>query len=90
MRSVLERALRDVGEAHHKAFKSVDGQDSEWAVWYSDWLISHIDILDVLPGIGTSDELVDILERLDREFAAEDRGESWEVFYARNILMLKE
>jgi hypothetical protein len=31
--------LHEAGETHHIVYKIVDGNDDDWASWYSDWLI---------------------------------------------------
>jgi len=33
--------LHDAAEIHHIVYKVADGEDPDWATWYSDWLVNH-------------------------------------------------
>ena len=78
--------LHEASETHHQVFRIVDGADDDWASWYAWWLIN----LSELPGLlGTKpvrSELIYLLVSLDRQYTAEDPGEPWEPYYARQIL----
>jgi len=35
----ISALLHTAGETHHIVFGIVDGNDDDWASWYSDWLL---------------------------------------------------
>ena len=89
MASTLEQVgslLLEAGETHHRVYRIVEGADDDWASFYAWWLIE----LSELPAlVGTKpvrSELVYLLVSLDKQYTAEDPGESWERFYARQIV----
>jgi hypothetical protein len=89
MASTLEQVgslLLEAGETHHRVYRIVEGADDDWASFYAWWLIE----LSELPAlVGTKpvrSELVYLLVSLDKQYTADDPGESWERFYARQIV----
>lgn len=36
----ISRLLHQAAETHHVVFAISDGDDPDWASWYSDWLIN--------------------------------------------------
>jgi hypothetical protein len=40
--------LHEAGETHHIVFRLVDGVDDDWASWYSEWLIDHSELPEIL------------------------------------------
>jgi len=78
--------LREAAETHHTVYRIVDGEDPDWASWYADWLI-HLSELPKL--LGTSpvrSQLVYLLVKLDRDYAAAKRAEPWDEYYASELL----
>jgi hypothetical protein len=89
MASTLEQVgslLLEAGETHHRVYRIVEGADDDWASFYAWWLIE----LSELPAlVGTKpvrSELVYLLVSLDKQYTAEDPDESWDRFYARQIV----
>jgi hypothetical protein len=89
MASTLEQVgslLLEAGETHHRVYRIVQGADDDWASWYAHWLIE----LSELPGLlGTRpvpSELIYLLVSLDKQYTAEDPGEPWERYYARQVI----
>ena len=35
----LSNLLNETAEAHHKAFAATEGEDPDWPLWYTDYLI---------------------------------------------------
>jgi len=31
--------LHEVAEIHHRVYRITDGEDSDWASWYANWLV---------------------------------------------------
>ena len=40
--------LHEAGETHHQVFRITDGVDDDWATWYSDWLVNHSELPELL------------------------------------------
>jgi hypothetical protein len=78
--------LHEAGETHHRVFRIVDGADEDWASWYAGWLINLSELPEVLGVKPVPSELIYLLVRLDKEFAAESPGEPWETYYARRVI----
>jgi hypothetical protein len=78
--------LHEAGETHHVVYRITDGEDPDWASWYSDWLTSHSELPDLLEVKPVRSELVYMLVRLDKKYVMESPDEKWEDFYARGLL----
>src|SRR5436305_9773059 len=78
--------LHEAGETHHQVFRIVDGADDDWASWYADWLINLSELPDVLGTKPVRSELVYMLVRLDKEHSAGGIADSWEDYYARELV----
>jgi hypothetical protein len=79
--------LHEAGETHHRVFRIVDGTDADWASWYAQWLIDLSELPDLLGASPVRSELVYLLVSLDKQFTAQDPGEPWETYYARQVLL---
>jgi hypothetical protein len=82
----ISRLLHEASETHHQVFRIIDGADDDWASWYAWWLINLSELPDLLGTKPVPSELVYMLVSLDKQHAAEDPGEPWEPYYARQIL----
>ena len=78
--------LHEAGETHHRVFRIVDGADDDWASWYAQWLIDLSELPDLLGSRPVRSELIYLLVGLDKQYTAENPGERWELYYARQIL----
>jgi hypothetical protein len=78
--------LQEVGETHHRVFRITDGADDDWASWYADWLINLSELPAALGTRPVRSELVYLLVGLDKQYSAEQPGEAWQAFYARQII----
>jgi hypothetical protein len=79
----ISALLHETGETHHIVYRITDGQDQDWASWYSDWLIDHSELPDLLGGAPVRSHLVAELVALEKEFGA---GEGWEGSYAARLV----
>ncbi len=89
MTETLERIsglLHEAGETHHRVFRIVDGADDDWASWYAQWLIDLSELPALLGIRPVRSELIYLLVSLDKQYTAENPGEPWELYYARQIL----
>jgi len=81
----IAELLHEAAEAHHVVFRLTEGDDPDWASWYADWLLDHSELPQELGGAPVRSHLVRALVELDEEYAAEQRDERWEDFYARAL-----
>ena len=78
--------LSEVSEAHHTVYRITDGDDPDWASFYSDWLVRLSELPALLPTKPVRSELTYMLVRLDREYAEESRDEPWQRWYAQRLV----
>jgi hypothetical protein len=82
----VSNLLHEAGETHHTVFRITDGADDDWASWYSDWLINHSELPDLLGGAPVRSELTYMLVQLDKDYTAEGPDQKWEDYYAARII----
>jgi hypothetical protein len=78
--------LHEAAETHHRVYRIVDGADDDWASWYANWLATLSELPDLLGAKAVRSELTYLLVSLDKNYTAEQPGESWESYYARRII----
>jgi hypothetical protein len=78
--------LHEVGETHHVVYRIVDGEDTDWASWYADWLIDLSELPQILGGAPVRSELVWLLVQLDKDYAGGRPDVAWPQFYAPRIV----
>ena len=81
----ISRLLHQAGETHHQVFAFSDGDDPDWASWYSDWLVNHSPLVEALGSQPVRSELTYMLVGLDKEFNRTKPGQPWEEFYATKL-----
>ena len=89
MASTLEQVsslLLETGETHHRVYRIVQGADDDWASFYAWWLIELSELPALLGTKPVRSELIYMLVSLDKQYTAEDPDESWERFYARQLV----
>jgi hypothetical protein len=84
--SEVADVLRDAAETHHIVWKIVDGDDPDWASWYSEWLTSLSRLPALLGTKPVRSEVTWMLVQLARDFGSADTDQSWEDFYAERIV----
>lgn len=77
--------LHEAAETHHRVYRIVDGDDSDWASWYADWLVDLSELPDLLGVKPVRSELVYLLVKLDKEHTGEHLAQPWEEYYAQRI-----
>lgn len=82
----ISALLHEAGETHHKVYRITDGEDPDWASWYTDWLTKLSELPDLLEVKPVRSELVYMLVRLEKRYTMESPDEKWEDFYARGLL----
>lgn len=78
--------LHEAAETHHVVFRITDGDDPDWASWYSDWLINLSELPGLLGAKPVRSELTHQLVQLDREFTESAPGGRWEDHYAAELV----
>jgi len=79
----ISALLHEAAETHHIVYRITDGEDQDWASWYSDWLIDHSELPDLLGAAPVRSHLVAELVSLEKEAGA---GEGWEDSYADRLV----
>jgi hypothetical protein len=82
----IGQLMHEAAETHHRVFRIVDGADDDWASWYADWLVNLSELPSLLGTKPVRSELVYLLVSLDKQYSAENPGEGWESYYARQII----
>ena len=67
-------------------YRSTDGDDPDWATWYSDWLVNRSELPELLDVAPVRSELTYMLVRLDKKYTMESPDEKFEDYYARGLL----
>jgi hypothetical protein len=78
--------LHEVGETHHVVFRITDGEDPDWASWYSEWLTQNSELPDLLGTNPVRSELTYMLVKLDRDYTEESPDEPWPDWYAARLI----
>ena len=79
----ISALLHEAGETHHTVYRITDGEDPNWASWYSDWLIDHSELPDLLGSAPVRSHLVAELVALENDVGAD---EGWEDGYAERVV----
>ena len=77
--------LHEAGETHHVVYRIVDGEDPDWASWYSQWLTELSELPTLLGAKPVRSELTYMLVRLDKEFTEQKPAGTWEDHYATEL-----
>src|SRR5690349_16385447 len=59
--------LHEAAETHHQVYRITDGEDADWASWYSDWLVRLSELPDLLGRTPVRSELTSLLVEADRD-----------------------
>ena len=78
--------LHEAAETHHVVFRITDGDDPDWASWYSGWLTKLSELPQILGKDPVPSEVTYLLVKLGRDFASERPGGAWEDYYAERLV----
>jgi hypothetical protein len=78
--------LHEAAETHHVVYRITDGDDPDWASWYTDWLLNLSELPRILGSRPVRSHLVHSLVELDRSYTREEPLDPWEEVYARSLL----
>jgi hypothetical protein len=82
----ISEVLQKAAETHHVVYAIVDGADDDWASWYADWLLELSELPQLLGTKPVRSELVYMLVKLGKEYAAESPDVSWRDYYAERLI----
>jgi hypothetical protein len=82
----LSGLLHDAAETHHRVYAITDGDDPDWATWYSDWLVNLSPLDKIVGAKPVRSELTYLLVTLEKDFVQQAPNARWEEFYARRLL----
>src|SRR5437899_717317 len=80
------RQLHEAAETHHVVYRIVDGDDPDWASWYSEWLTTLSELPNLLGRKPVRSELTWMLVQLDRDYTQTKPDERWEEYYAVELV----
>jgi len=83
--SRIAELLHEAAETHHVVYRITDGDDPDWASWYTDWLLDLSELPRLLGARPVRSHLVHALVQLDREHSAEAPAGRWEDWYAARL-----
>jgi hypothetical protein len=79
--SLIQGLLVEVTREHDKIFKAASKRNSEWPIWYADYL--HESLKTMLEADFSKSELIYLLVMLDRSQALEAPGIDWSRYAAQ-------
>ncbi|MGA2759841.1 MAG: hypothetical protein ABSF08_05935 [Candidatus Cybelea sp.] len=82
----IAELLHQVGEIHHVVFSDTDGNDDDWATFYSDWLLAHSDLPRLLARRPVRSHLTRDLVDLDEQYASASPSQPWPAWYAERLI----
>jgi hypothetical protein len=83
----LSELLHQAAETHHQVFAMTDGEDPDWATWYSDWLVNLSKMPELVGTKPVRSEVTYLLVGLDKEYAQAAPSVRWEDFYADRLML---
>jgi hypothetical protein len=84
--SKIAELLHQVGEVHHVVFADTDGNDDDWATFYSNWLLTHSDLPRLLGRRPVRSHLTRDLVEFDEQYTAQAPSEPWPAWYAQRLI----
>ncbi|HUK77035.1 MAG TPA: hypothetical protein VL117_05470 [Thermoleophilia bacterium] len=78
--------LHQAAETHHIVYADTDGEDPDWATFYSDWLLHHSRLPELLAAKPVRSHLTAELVALDEHFTHSPADGDWEHYYAQELV----
>jgi hypothetical protein len=82
----IAELLHQAGEVHHMVFADTDGNDDDWATFYSDWLLAHSKVPQLLAHRPIRSHLTRDLVELDEQYTRQNPPEPWPAWYAARLI----
>ena len=84
--SKIAALLEEAAETHHQVYRITDGDDDDWATWYSNWLLDLSELSQLLGARPARSHLVHALVQDDRDYTSGSHDEPWPAFYSRALV----
>jgi hypothetical protein len=84
--TTVANLLNQVGEVHHTVFADTDGNDDDWATFYSDWLLAHSQFPHLLGQRPIRSHLTRDLVDLDEQYTTQNVSAAWPTWYAERLI----
>jgi hypothetical protein len=84
--TTIAALLNQVGEIHHMVFSDTDGNDDDWATFYSDWLLTHSELPRLLGHRPVRSHLTRDLVELDEQYSSQSPSQPWPAWYAERLI----
>ncbi len=82
----IKELLTLASETHHAVWLKQDGNDPDWPIWYSDWLVDHSDFPEIVSTSMTKSQLVHFFVQADKDFSADHpTQDGWADYYAEHL-----
>jgi hypothetical protein len=78
--------LHEAGDTHHTVYRIVDGDDPDWASWYSDWLLNLSELPEILGKAPVRSELTWLLVQVGKDYPTAGTDAPWPDWYAERIV----
>lgn len=78
--------LHEAGEIHHVYFADTDGNDADWATFYSQWLLERSALPSILGSKPVRSGLTRDLVDLDERYLDQSPGDPWPLWYAKELI----
>jgi hypothetical protein len=82
----IAELLHEVGEIHHVVFSDTDGNDDDWATFYSNWLLTHSELPRLLARRPVRSHLTRDLVELDEQYTSQNPSQPWPAWYAERLM----
>ncbi len=82
----IAAVLHQADETHRAVYADTDGEDPDWATFYSDWLLNHSPLPEHLGRAPVRSHLAAELVALDERFRQTHPNGNWERFYAQDLI----
>jgi hypothetical protein len=80
-KETIAALLHQTAEDHHVAYKTTDGVDPDWSIWYAEHLL-ELDFEKLLDATVLKSDLIYLLVLADKQQISEAPGAHWENYYA--------
>ena len=78
--------LHQAGEVHHVYFADTEGNDDDWATFYSQWLLHRTRLPQLLARTPVRSGLTRDLVVSDEEYVTTNPGDPWPLWYAQRLI----
>jgi NAD(P)H-hydrate epimerase len=82
----IAELLNQAGEVHHQVFADTNGDDPDWATFYSDWLLAHSELPRLLARRPIRSHLTSDLVEYDEEYSDARPSSPWPEWYAQRLV----